>query len=554
MKNQSFRTFFDIEPLMENVQDAKSYLIKRYAEKTNTKASDIDDETKKNITNNPKFLEIKDLMDKNKMPGNTLPFLMFRIDQGATIDQMEEIIELLKDNKNNLNSLPMTIIEYAKIDRKNKGNKEENGDDHRPGWEILRDDLSNIERKRKLKNFIDRLTPRMKEYVTKKASTKQLEKLEEISSQLKLMPKSDEGREAWDSFFYPDLGVLNDFGKVKGRMGSYDDIQTYAEYKDPSKALDGIIFDAEQFIEKWGEDEDATIARIKDIGPQAGIIYAKDGFLIMSARTPDAQRLVCSETGWCIRTDTTFWSYSTGRVQINVINNNIPTSEENSLVGITTNKNGTVHVEYNRPNRRVSYPGGGSYTGKPASELLKRIGVPQEGIEAFEKKFPTEADIKIALELFFRDSEKLTPTDIITSLLKFNRGFLSGSMSEEHWERISSLVSEIVSEIKGLTSEDFLTVFLGGKRSDSIGGVYSEASWNIFDKLVGTNYTKTQIERLYDEMVIGYDTMEEIMIQIADGEHPYMKKEDIKAMEYALEYKDKSLAKCLDKIKKIEND
>ena len=127
-------------------------------------------------------------------------------------------------------------------------------------------------------------------------------------------------------------------------------------------------------------------------------------------------------------------------------------------------------------------------------------------------------------------------------------------MSEEHWERISSLVSEIVSEIKGLTSEDFLTVFLGGKRSDSIGGVYSEASWNIFDKLVGTNYTKTQIERLYDEMVIGYDTMEEIMIQIADGEHPYMKKEDIKAMEYALEYKDKSLAKCLDKIKKIEND
>lgn len=554
MKNQSFRTFFDIEPLMENVQDAKSYLIKRYAEKTNTKASDIDDETKKNITNNPKFLEIKDLMDKNKMPGNTLPFLMFRIDQGATIDQMEEIIELLKDNKNNLNSLPMTIIEYAKIDRKNKGNKEENGDDHRPGWEILRDDLSNIERKRKLKNFIDRLTPRMKEYVTKKASTKQLEKLEEISSQLKLMPKSDEGREAWDSFFYPDLGVLNDFGKVKGRMGSYDDIQTYAEYKDPSKALDGIIFDAEQFIEKWGEDEDATIARIKDIGPQAGIIYAKDGFLIMSARTPDAQRLVCSETGWCIRTDTTFWSYSTGRVQINVINNNIPTSEENSLVGITTNKNGTVHVEYNRPNRRVSYPGGGSYTGKPASELLKRIGVPQEGIEAFEKKFPTEADIKIALELFFRDSGKLTPTDIITSLLKFNRGFLSGSMSEEHWERISSLVSEIVSEIKGLTSEDFLTVFLGGKRSDSIGGVYSEASWNIFDKLVGTNYTKTQIERLYDEMVIGYDTMEEIMIQIADGEHPYMKKEDIKAMEYALEYKDKSLAKCLDKIKKIEND
>ena len=544
MKNQSFRTFFDIEPLMENVQDAKSYLIKSYAEKNNIKASDIDDETKKDITNNPKFLEIKDIMDRNKMPGNTFPFLMFRIDQGATIDQLEEIIELLKDNKNNLNSLPMTVIEYAKIDRRKKSDKKEDGDDdYRPGWEMLRDDLSNIERKRKLKNFTDRLTPRMKEYVSKKASTKQLEKLEEISNQLKLMPKSDEGREAWDAFFYPDLGVVNEFGKVKGRMGSYDDVRTYPEYKEPAKALDGIIFDAEQFIEKWGEDEDAVIAKIKALGPQAGIIYARDGFLIMSARTPDAQRLVCSETGWCIRTDSTFWSYSSGRVQINVINNNIPISERNSLVGITVNKNGTVHTDADRPNGRVQAPGGGNYTGKPATEELRRIGVPQAGIEAFEREFPTEADIKIALELFFKDSTKLTPLDIITSLLKFNRGFLSGSMSEDHWEKISALVSQIISELKGLTSKDFLRAFLGGERADSMGGIFSEAAWNIFDKLVKTDYSPEQMKKLYTESLLGYEAMEEIMQDIEAGDYPHMKESDIKGMKNALEYKDKSLSK-----------
>ena len=543
MKNQSFRTFFEIEPLMENVQDAKSYLVKVYAEKNKIKPSEIDEETKKQIWNNPKFLEVKDLMDKNKMPGNTFPFVKFAIDQRATLDQMEEIVELLKDNKNNLSSLPMTIMDYAKVDRnKKKEEGEEEDSDYRPGWEMLRDDLSNIERKRKLKNFIDRLTPRMKEYVNKKATTKQLEKLEEISNQLKLMPENDEGREAWDSFFYPDLGVLNDRGKVKGRMGSYDDTVTYEEYKDPAKAMDGIISDAENFISKWGEDEDAVIAKVKALGPQAGIIYSRDGFLIMSARTPDAQRLVCSETGWCIRTDSTFWSYSSGRVQINVINNNIPTSERNSLVGITINKNGTVHTDADRPNGRISAPGGGNYTGKPASELLRRIGVPQAGIEAFEREFPQEADIKIALELFFKDSGRLTPLDIITSLLKFNKGFLSGSMSEDHWEKISGLVSQIISEVKGLTAKDFLRAFLGGERVDSTGGIYTEAAWNIFNKLVGKDYTQEQIKKLHDETVEGYDSIEDLLSYIDSGMYPDMKKSDVEGMRNALEYREKSLS------------
>lgn len=546
MKNQSFRTFFDIEPLMENVQDAKSYLVKLYAEKNKIKPSEIDEETKKHIWDNPKFLEVKDLMDRNKMPGNTLPFLKFAVDQRATMEQLEEIVELLKDNKNNLNSLPMSILEYSKIDRnkkKKEGEDEEDDNDHRPGWEMLRDDLSNIERKRKLKNFIDRLTPRMKEYVNKKATTKQLEKLEEISSQLKLMPKNKEGREAWDAFFYPDLGVLNDHGKVKGRMGSYDDTITYTDYKDPAKAMDGIISDAEAFISKWGEDEDAVIAKIKSLGPQAGIIFARDGFLIMSARTPEAQRLVCSETGWCIRTDSTFWSYSSGRVQVNVINNNIPTSERNSLVGITINKNGTVHTDADRPNGRIQAQGGGNYTGKPATELLRRIGVPQAGIEAFERQFPKEANVKIILEHFFKNAGGLKPDFIVESLVSFNKGFLKGTLPEDEWEEISALISEIISDVEGLKPKDFLSAFLGDG-ADKTGGIYVEAAWNIFDKLIGVkNVTEAQIERMYEDTKEGYEALELLIGMYDEGSLPGVPREDYEAMKSAYSYKDKSLAR-----------
>jgi hypothetical protein len=530
---------------MENVQDAKSYLVKLYADKNSIKPSDIDEETKKRIWNNPKFLEVKDLMDKNKMPGNTFPFVKFAMDQRASMEQLEEIVELLKDNKNNLNSLPMTILEYSKIDRnkKKQGDEDEEDDDHRPGWEMLRDDLSNIERKRKLKNFIDRLTPRMKEYVTKKATTKQLEKLEEISNQLKLLPKNDEGREAWDAFFYPDLGVLNDHGKVKGRMGSYDDTITYTEYKDTSKAMEGIISDAESFISKWGEDEDAVIAKIKALGPQAGIIYARDGFLIMSARTPDAQRLVCSETGWCIRTDSTFWSYSSGRVQINVINNNIPTSERNSLVGITINKNETVHTDADRPNGRIQAPGGGNYTGKPATELLRRIGVPQAGIEAFERQFPKEANVKIVLENFFRNSGGLKPDFIVESLVSFNKGFLKGTLPGDEWEEISALISEIISDVEGLKPKDFLSAFLGDGANKS-GGIFVEAAWNIFDKLVGAdNVTDAQLKKMYEDTLDGYEALETLIELYDDNALPGVSKDDVEAMKTAYSYKDKSIAK-----------
>ncbi len=543
MKNQSFRTFFDIEPLMENVQDAKSYLVKLYADKNKIKPSEIDEETKKHIWNNPKFLEVKDLMDRNKMPGNTLPFLKFAIDQRATMEQLEEVVELLKDNKNNLNSLPMSITEYAKVDHNKKKDDGEEDNDHRPGWEMLRDDLSNIERKRKLKNFTDRMTPRMKEYVSKKATTKQLEKLEEISNQLKLLPKNDEGREAWDAFFYPDLGVLNDFGKVKGRMGSYDDTVTYTEYKDPAKAMDGIISDAENFISKWGEDEDAAIAKIKALGPQAGIIYARDGFLIMSARTPDAQRLVCSETGWCIRTDSTFWSYSSGRVQINVINNNIPTSERNSLVGITINKNGTVHTDADRPNGRIQAPGGGNYTGKPATELLRRIGVPQAGIEAFERQFPREANVKIILETFFRNSGGLKPDFIVESLVSFNKGFLRGTLPGDEWEEISALISEIISDVEDLKPKDFLSAFLGDG-ADKTGGIFVEAAWNIFDKLVGVdNVTDAQLKKMYADTLDGYEALETLIELYNDNALPGVTKDDVEAMKAAYSYKDKSIAR-----------
>ena len=137
-------SFSERFPIYENVDAAKNYLLKKFANDKGIKTSEIDEETKKKILSNPKFLGVKDLTSKN--PGYTSMFLKFRIDQNASMEQLREIIDGLEKYKQNLKSdLSMPIMDYEKV--------VPSEDDIRPGYEIVGDDLRNIERKRKLKRF-----------------------------------------------------------------------------------------------------------------------------------------------------------------------------------------------------------------------------------------------------------------------------------------------------------------------------------------------------------------------------------------------------------------
>ena len=44
----------------------------------------------------------------------------------------------------------------------------------------------------------------------------------------------------------------------------------------------------------------------------------------MSARTPEAQKVVSGDTNFCINNPSTFWSYGEGAIQVNIINGNLP--------------------------------------------------------------------------------------------------------------------------------------------------------------------------------------------------------------------------------------
>jgi hypothetical protein len=486
MMKYSFPTFSEKQALMENVQAAKDYLLKRYALEKKIKTSEIDEETKKKILADPKFKEVKDLTEK--FPGYTPMFVKFRFEQKAHMEELKEIFDNLMKYKQNLKQdLSMDINDYAKV--------EPTEDDIRPGYEVLGDDLRNIERKRKLRKFYSELTGKMRK-VFAKATDKQIDDLTEISNQLEQL-KDKDGKNAWKEF-------------TKG-LKKYEDTRTYPEYRDEKVAFADVIKDALEFVEGWNQDESGLLKKLKDLGPMAGILYAKNGYIVESARTPEAQRAICADTNWCIRTDSTFWSYGQGRVQINIINSNVPVTDIHSLIGITVNTDGSIHTDATRPNNRLRDKNGNNF--RTLKDALEGLDYPKDLIDTVMSKIKMETDIKIALERYYKEGSGLTIRNIIESLIATSKGFLAGAMPQEDWEKISGLVAQIIFDVKGLKKSDFMNEF---KQY----GIFSEATLNVFDRLIGDDYNKADIEDILKATEKGIEEIKYVLELNEEGNLP----------------------------------
>jgi hypothetical protein len=490
MKDQIFPSFFDVESLMENVQDAKAYLLKTYAAEKNIKAADLSDKEKKKILENPKYLLIKDLMEKNKMPGNTFPFLKFYMEQNAHIETLEEIIKNLQKYKNNLSELTMSISDYSKV--------VPTEDDPRPGYELLGDDLIVIERKRKLKDLYNELTPKMKKYFAK-AKESQINDLAEISNQLKGLKDVTVTKggikvtkNAWKEF-------TKTFKK-------YDDTLTYKRYSDPAVAFGEISEDGLDFIKNWGTSDDVFIEKMKSFGAMAGILYQDPSYLVVSARHPSVHTYMGSAKNlpWCLKDPSQYWNYSAGRIQITIFNWDLPLTHIWSAVTVTINKDGTVHSDGDRTNSRLRTNNNSGFTGKNYKTVLEDLKYPPKLIRSVEDKFEREVDIKVALEAYYKEGDKLTPRKVMESLITISKGFLEGTMTVDDWERIAGIVSEVIFEDQNLSKSQFMDIFRKN-------GIYTKATWNVFDSLIGNDYTSKDIETIKDVTMDGIEQMEALL-------------------------------------------
>lgn len=538
--------------IVENIAAAKALLIKDYAKKQKKNPNELPEEIKKTVLRDPKFKQILDLVEGRlgtpANPGWAFPLTQFYVIDRApweeiiTVDNKGKIVfplengtgiyNLLFKLKSDLNQLPLKNVDaYARI----IPTKE----DERPAYEVLGDDLRAMESKRKLKKIYNELIPRMKKEFDRVASSKNpkdkelIENLELFALALeKLEPRVNEETGETE---YP----FKEFKKKTGMRFSDSPAALHPEYgnpafKDPAVAFRTLVRECMDLVDNWNKGLDEYTEKIKELGLRAGIFYSKKGYLAMSARTPEAQRVVSGDTNFCINNDSTFWSYGDGSIQLNIINGNLPKANKKYLLGVTIKKDGTVKNcawKTNSGTDRDFHRSGINY-----AEFLKNLDYPKDLIDSIIDKFSGEVNIKLSLEKFYRESKSLTPNALIKSLIDLKTGIFDGIVSEEEWDQISGIVSFIVKEERNIPTSDFIKEF-------KLNGIFFLSAWEVFDYVVEGEYTKKDMEEIKNTTLEITDAMEQILKLSEKGKNYGLSDKQKKDMLRVIGYKEKNIVK-----------
>jgi len=282
--------------IKENVKAAKKYMLKNFS---GDKGENIDPRIKE------KFEEILELTKKS--PGYTYPFTLFRFsDQGVSIEELENLLSWITQNKQVLSRLPKNIEEYSKIDKK------ENGDIG--GFEQLNDDIATLELEKDARWFIKELPGDLRRQYRDADATekKQLHTL--VKVWMKEIP-----------------GIENDF-ENETRRGFFGRI------KEIQKDFSTIFLPRfSSYIKGFNATKTIQDKVIKHYENNLGAISLEltDGVFPIFTFTEKAQKDLCSMGNWCINTGSFKGYTGTGRIQLNIYNFNEEVGSQYYLTGIT---------------------------------------------------------------------------------------------------------------------------------------------------------------------------------------------------------------------------
>ena len=522
--------------ILENIAAAKALLVKDYAEKQKKSPNEIPEEIKKSIWRDPKFQKVIDLLGQ-KNQGWAYAFTKFHVIDGCPWEEIESVDEegnpvgiynMLVQLRPGQNDLDLKNIDaYARIVPTKQ--------DHRPSYEILGDELRALQSKRKLKKLYDEFIGRMKEQfrlasASKDPSDKKLiEELELSALALeKLKARVNEDGKNEDPF--------TEWKKATGKKYSDtpDNLKLYPQFKDPKVAFKTLVRDTSQLVDNWNLGLDEYTEKIIELGLRAGIFYNRNKYLAMSARTPEAQKVVSGDSNFCINNDATFWSYGEGAMQLNIINGNLPKSNKKYLLGVTIKKDGVVKncAWKNNTGADVNF----HKSGINYAKFLKELEYPDAMVQKIIDKFDEEVTIKLSLEKFYKDSKGLTPNALIRSLIDIKQGIFNGVVSPEQWDQVSGIVALIIREERDIPVSDFIKEFKGG-------GIFTVSAWEVFDYVVEGDYTKKDIEEIKAMTLSIMEEMEQFVAMKEKGRTFSMTEANYKKLLSAIEYKNENITK-----------
>jgi hypothetical protein len=476
------------ESIFENVQQAKSFLVKMEADRRRKDPKTFSEEEKKAILSNPDFKKILDLTSKNQ--GYTYLFTKFFFDEKASFETLVEILGKLRDYKQLLGELPMKVEDYANVEKTN--------DDNRPGYERLGDDLIGIERKRQLKELYNEFSQDIKKQI-REASPEDVEKLIDIITKSKKIGENfykesilgygptekDPNVMGYNLYKYKDLQEFIDFAVTQ--INSY--MKDAASKQSGERRRGGPYAD---LIDKFEETA------------EVGVLYDDKDYLVLSIRSADAQFQITGDLSLCIAqgNSTTYWNYTKGRIQLAIFNFNLPFDNKFYSEHMTITMDGKIH-EYSDKNNNKNPSG---YGGKSYISLLEAMGYPNDLIESVKNKFNEEFRMRLSFEALHKlmDEKNVKPEAIIKFLVGVNKSLADGLMTKDQWDKISGTVSKYASEVWGISKDKFLEAF----RSY---GIFSDGVWNIFDSVVGKDFTSKDMQDILKSTESGFEDFKYIV-------------------------------------------
>jgi len=131
--------------LTENVQAAKQYMLKRFAQAKGIEVSQITPEDQARVFANEDYKKVLQLIQP--LPGYAATFVRFRFDHRVSFEQLQQLLDKIKANSQFLGELSIPIIDFPNQEKVNGV----------PAFEALMDEFNRIETRRKAKWILNEL-------------------------------------------------------------------------------------------------------------------------------------------------------------------------------------------------------------------------------------------------------------------------------------------------------------------------------------------------------------------------------------------------------------
>lgn len=367
---KSFKTLSALaknQPVYENISAAKAFMMKAYADAKRIRTvNELTPEQKAEALENPDYKAIIQMIGNDH--GFAYAFVKFRFTHKASLDDIKQLYDKLKADPNIKQQLPMPIDNYANSEKVNGVNS----------FEALNDAIHAVERKRTAKWIIDELPGDLRRAV-RAAGNEVIQKLLNIAVSL-----NDQGEEVKQ--------------RLLAKSRAFNDVETFVEF-------------AENYAKGYSNsDITSKMELIEELEPEAGILYADDRFLMLSARTEKAQKDLCSVANWCInRGSFNNASYGGGAIQINTFDFGRASTDPLHLLGTTISYDGRVTYSHDINDHSV-------VKSSDPAEHFRQHGYPEAMIRVLMKTLPVEAVIKKVVTSLQLDSKK--PLQIFEEIVK----------------------------------------------------------------------------------------------------------------------------------------